>query len=113
MNEAIIAAIREAVENGEEDVLTRAMAAVLRVHADLYGDADAIKLLLEGPRVAVRAISEANLDPNATDDDGTTPLHHAVGKGHGDVIEALRLVGVDVNAPDDDGCTPEHHPSEC
>ena len=52
---------------GEEDVLTRAMAAVLRVHADRYGDADAIKVLLDTHRVIVRVISEAGLDPNAKD----------------------------------------------
>ena len=73
MNEAILATIREAVENGEEDALTCATAAVLRVHAKRDGDADAINLFLPGPHVAVRAIREAGLDPNVEGYGGKTP----------------------------------------
>ena len=106
MNEAILAIIREAVQNGEEDALTRATAAVLREHAERDGDADAIRLLLEGPHVAVRAIREAGLDPNVKDYDGKTPLHHAAESGNGDFVDVLHEAGADLDARDIEGNTP-------
>ena len=106
MNEAIFAAICEAVKNGEEDALTRATAAVLRVHAKRDGDADAIKLLLQGPHVAVKAIREASLDPNVPDCDGKTPLHHAAESGNGDFVDALHDAGADLDARDIEGNSP-------
>ena len=95
--------------DGEEDVLTRVMAVVLRVHADRYRDADAINVLLEAHRVVARVISQAGLDPNAEDDGGKTPLHCAADSGDGDVIEALQAAGADLNARDVQGKTPLHH----
>ena len=88
MEDAIIAAVRDAIERGEEDVLARAVATVLRAHADRYDEGTALRVLFD-PGVSVTAISLARLDPDAMDDDGETALHRAACSGNCDVIRVL------------------------
>ena len=50
-------------------------------------------------------------DPEATDSDGLTPLHHAADgprQGHTATAQALLLMGANLEARDDNGLTPLH-----
>jgi ankyrin repeat protein len=63
----------------------------------------------DGKINAVKYHLAAGVDVNAKLDPlGTTPLHHAAGWGHKDIVELLIAEGADVNAKDDDGGTPLH-----
>ena len=48
----------------------------------------------------------AGWDVNAKDDNGWTPLHHAVPNGHKEIAELLIAEGANVNAKDERGKTP-------
>ena len=51
---------------------------------------------------------EAGFDPNARNDNGTTPLHMGVQNGNPVVTSHLLAAGSDPNAVDNDGYTPLH-----
>jgi ankyrin repeat protein len=52
---------------------------------------------------------QACADVHAQDQDGATPLHHAVSTGHKDIAELLLQNGAKVGAQDNDGETPLHY----
>ena len=62
----------------------------------------------EGNIKAIKQHIAAGTDVNAKGDEGLTPLHYAVARGHKEVAELLITKGADVNAKDDDGWTPLH-----
>ncbi len=60
----------------------------------------------------VRACLEAGADPNARDEDGDTPLHHAAADndgGEGEAAALLLAAGADPNARNNRGRTPLHN----
>ena len=52
-------------------------------------------------------------DPNVRDEEGRTPLHHAVKDNRLDIVKLLVESGADVNAPDNYGLTPLHYAVHC
>ncbi len=70
----------------ETDALFRAVRA---------GSADAVKALLVSP----------NVDVNATDEHGNTPLIEAARLGHDDIVRALLIARADSTVKNDDGKT--------
>ena len=113
------------------------VAGLLAVILDLPARADNIwEAARRGDAAAVASLVENGTDVNARDDDGQTPLHHAVAQvklepqripdaekglpegehaftmvpvGHIEVIQYLVTKGADVNATDRMGNTPLHH----
>jgi ankyrin repeat protein len=57
----------------------------------------------------LEALIAAGADAGARDEQGLTPLHHAVQRKRADAVEALLKGGADQNAKDRDGATPLHH----
>ena len=57
----------------------------------------------------VRLLLQAGADPNAPDDDGLTPLHHAVSNRNPMVATHLLDAGADLNTRENDGYTPLHY----
>ncbi|ESN99911.1 hypothetical protein HELRODRAFT_187234 [Helobdella robusta] len=52
-------------------------------------------------------------DPNVCNDEGMTPLHHAIFGEHFHIVEYMVGTGCDVNFPDIDGWTPLHCAASC
>ena len=77
---------RRANRSPETDALFRAARA---------GNADTVKALLVAP----------NVDVNAIDEHGNTPLIEAARFGHDDVVRALLIARADVKVKNDDGKT--------
>eukprot|EP00911_Craspedida_sp_UC1_P000841 UC1_evm4s642 len=75
----------------------------LLIHAASAGNVDAARELLE----------QGQVDANAHDYDGRTPLHLAVCEGHEDVVKMLLANGADPDVQDRFGSTPRsdasHH----
>jgi len=59
------------------------------------GSADTVKALLVSP----------NVDVNATDEHGNTPLIEAARLGHNDIVRALLIAKADLKVKNDDGKT--------
>ena len=64
---------------------------------------DAIKA---GDTARVRALIDARVDVNATQPDGTTPLHWAVDRDRPDIVQMLIRAGANVKAANRYGATP-------
>jgi ankyrin repeat protein len=77
---------KRASRTPETDSLFRAVRA---------GSADSVKALLVSP----------NVDVNATDEHGNTPLIEAARLGHDDIVRALLIARADPQAKNDDGKT--------
>ena len=60
----------------------------------------------------VRLLLEAGSNPNATDNDGVTPLHWAAGKGMTTAAQMLIAAGAKVNARDSVSFTPLHNAAQ-
>jgi cytohesin len=60
----------------------------------------------DGDLAGVQALLDAGVDVNAKDENGQTPLHHAVRYDHKEIAELLIDKGADVNAKDNSGNTP-------
>ena len=64
-------------------------------HAAAAGDADTVRELVASP----------NVDINALDEDGNTPLMQAAREGHDQVVEALIIAKANINARNRQGKT--------
>jgi len=62
----------------------------------------------QGDVEAVKQFIAADSDVNAKDGYGVTPLYHAAGHSHKEIVELLIANGADVNT-NDSGGTPLHH----
>ena len=62
----------------------------------------------EDPVPTVERLLSDGADPNASDDDGSTPLHLAACMGQANAVRVLVANGAAVNAIDDAGHTPLH-----
>ena len=62
--------------------------------------------------MTVKAISKADLDPDAADQDSETSFHRAASSGACDVIGVLHAAGADPNARNAVGLTPLHYAVE-
>ena len=58
--------------------------------------------------ILYHAFMRYNLDLDAPDADGRTPLHWAAYKGHTDSVKLLIMTGADVTRMDTEGCSPLH-----
>jgi hypothetical protein len=68
---------------------------------------------LNGDLIRIKSIVSKNrYKLYEKDDDGRTPLHHAVLGGHLDVVKYLESIGLDVNAKDNFDDTPLHLASD-
>lgn len=56
----------------------------------------------------MKRLIERGADVNAVNDGGWTPLHHAIEKGHENVVRMLIGAGANVNVRQNDGWTPLH-----
>ena len=63
----------------------------------------------DGNIEAVKQHLAAGADVNAKDEDGETPLHYTVYKGHKEIAELLIEKGADVDAGNSFGSTPLHN----
>ena len=59
-------------------------------------------------RLALPTLSEAGLSVNVSDEDGNTPLFHAVASGDPSAVAEILSLGGDVDAVNEDGMTPLH-----
>ena len=71
--------------------------------------ADLLKAARAGDLTAVKALLAQGASPNATGEDGVTPLMYAAWGGHKDICELLISKGADINAKDKDGKTALKH----
>jgi len=62
--------------------------------------------------MVIRLLLEVGGDPNAQDEKGRMPLHHAIEFGNGDAGRLLTEGGADIHARDEDGATPLHLATE-
>ena len=80
------------------------IAAVLLVGC---GPSEADRALLKAAeRANIKAVKQqlaAGADLSAKREDGVTPLHNAVGKGHKEIVELLIAEGADLNAKSESG----------
>jgi hypothetical protein len=67
----------------------------------------------ERPAPTVERLLSYGADPNAPDDDGSTPLHLAACMGQASAVRALIAGGAPVNAIDNSGRTPLHQAVWC
>ena len=81
---------------------------LLRKHGGKSGAEDSIRIAsMFGNIEAIKKHLDSGADVNVkNDEDGRTPLHYAVYKGHKEIVELLIANGADVNAKSEDGYTP-------
>ncbi|GLH09915.1 Protein fem-1 homolog B [Gryllus bimaculatus] len=65
-----------------------------------------------GRLAVMRALLDVGADPNCTDKDGMTALHHASVHGQTDCLRVLLDKGVNLNVQDRCGRTPLHHAAQ-
>lgn len=83
-----------------------AVALPIASRAQPFGVPDLVAAARSGDRQAVRALLEADADPDATYGDGAGPLHWAAHRDAHVMVKDLLAAGADVNAADDHGVTP-------
>ena len=69
-------------------------------------DVDLVRAVKQGDRAAVRALLQKRVDVNATEPDGTTPLHWAVAHNDQELVTLLTKAGANANAANRYGVTP-------
>ena len=69
---------------------------------------DIFSVIARNDRTGLAQILARGLDPNAKDDDGRTPLMHAVVGDQIEFVDLLIQSGADVNSQDNDGCSALH-----
>ena len=84
-------------------LLLTTIAAVVLVGCGVSKETTIWKATEEGDASTVELVISLGQDVNAKDDDGRTPLHHAITK---EIAELLITNGADVNAKMFDGKTP-------
>lgn len=87
---------------------TLALALSLPAFAGADPNASQLSAGGSGDRDAHSIVLAAGTDPNAKDDDGSTPLHAATREGDARAIDALLAAGADPNISDVGGDTPLH-----
>jgi cytohesin len=73
-----------------------------------YWDNKLLKAAENGDLIKVQTALEKGGNPNAKDKYGLTPLHHAVFRGHVEIVKILLERGADPNAKNYAGWTPLH-----
>jgi uncharacterized protein len=87
-------------------------AAILQPATTFAADNSLILAASRGDMTAVRALIAQRADVNATDTDGTAPLHSAVWAGEPEIVEALLRAGAKATVANAFGMTPAYIAAE-